>query len=283
MKNPKVSKQLPILILVLMLLVPCICFIYYSTSYGDDHPYNIISSITTIFSIIFLFYFLYSVTMNTLKDSRQKAELLILEKQQQMKSEQNATLTKCRQETLAMQQNMKQKLLTYESLMSEHRYEEATLYLEDLTFTFQKERFHPICSDTLLNAILTNKRQVAVQYNIQTSFQLLLPENPTLESSDLSSIFFNLMDNAIESCRLSHSEKPFIHITAKQTANFLTIHMTNSKDPAIKFTHKTSKTDSWSHGFGLAIVEEIASKYDGSCQWIDGGDVFESVVMVEVG
>ena len=30
-------------------------------------------------------------------------------------------------------------------------------------------------------------------------------------------------------------------------------------------------------------VEEIASKYDGSCQWIDGGDVFESVVMVEVG
>lgn len=283
MKNPKVSKQLPILILVLMLLVPCICFIYYSTSYGNDYPYNIISSITTIFSIIFLFYFLYSVTMNTLKDSRQKAELLILEKQQQIKSEQNATLTKCRQETLAIQQNMKQKLLTYESLMNEHRYEEAALYLEDLTFTFQKERFHPICSDTLLNAILTNKRQVAVQYNIQTSFQLLLLENPKIESSDLSSIFFNLMDNAIESCRLSHSEKPFIQITAKQTANFLTIHMTNSKDPSIKFTHKTSKTDSWSHGFGLAIVEEIASKYDGSCQWIDGGDVFESVVMVEVG
>lgn len=117
MKNPKVSKQLLILILVVMLLVPCICLVYHSTLYGDDHPYNIISSIASIFSIIFLFYFLYSVTMNTLKDSRQKAELLILEKQQQMKSEQNATLTKCRQETLAMQQNMKQKLLTYESLM----------------------------------------------------------------------------------------------------------------------------------------------------------------------
>ena len=281
MKNPKVSKQLPILILVVILLVLCICLVYHSTLYGDEQPYNVITSIACIFSIIFLFFFLYSVTMNTLKDSRQKAELLILEKQQQMKNEQNATLTKCRQETLAMQQNMKQKLLTYESLMNEHRYEEATLYLEDLTFTFQKERFHPICSDTLLNAILTNKRQVAVRYNIQTSFQLLLPENSTIESSDLSSIFFNLMDNAIESCRLSHSEKPFIHITAKQTANFLTIHMTNSKNPSIKFTHKTSKTDSLSHGFGLAIVEEIASKYDGSCQWIDSGDVFESVVMLQ--
>lgn len=283
MKKSKITKQFPVLFLLLILLVPCICLVYHSTLNGDEQPYSVISSIAAIFSILGIFYFLYTVTMNTLKDSRQKAELLILEKQQQMKSEQNATLTKCRQETLALQQSMKQKLLTYESLMNEHRYEKATRYLEELTSDFQKERFHPICSDTLLNAILTNKRQVAVQYNIQTSFQLLLLENPKIESSDLSSIFFNLMDNAIESCRLSHSEKPFIQITAKQTANFLTIHMTNSKDPAIKFTHKTSKTDSWSHGFGLAIVEEIASKYDGSCQWIDGGDVFESVVMVEVG
>lgn len=282
MKKSKITKQFPVLFLLLILLVPCICLVYHSTLNGDEQPYNVISSIAAIFSILGIFYFLYTVTMNTLKDSRQKAELLILEKQQQMKSEQNATLTKCRQETLALQQSTKQNLLTYEALMKEHRYEEATLYLEELTSAFQKERFHPICSDTLLNAILTNKRQVAVQYNIQTSFQLLLPENLKIASSDLSSIFFNLMDNAIEACRNSHSEKPFIHITASQTANFLTIHMSNSKDPTRKFSHKTSKTDSWSHGFGLVIIEEIASKYDGSCQWIDNGTIFESIIMVSV-
>ena len=189
MKKSKITKQFPVLFLLLILLVPCICLVYHSTLNGDEQPYSVISSIAAIFSILGIFYFLYTVTMNTLKDSRQKAELLILEEQQRMKSDQNAALTKCRQETLALQQSMKQKLLTYESLMNEHRYEEATRYLEELTSDFQKERFHPICSDTLLNAILTNKRQVAVQYNIQTSFQLLLLENPKIESSDLSSIF----------------------------------------------------------------------------------------------
>lgn len=179
-----------------------------------------------------------------------------------------------------MQQSMKEKLHTYEALMNEGSYEEATLYLEELTSTFQKEQFRPICSDTLLNAILTSKRQKAAQYNIQTSFQLLIPENLNIESSDLSSIFFNLMDNAIESCQTSHSDKPFINITARQTANFFTIHMINSKDPAIKFNGKTSKADSWSHGFGLSIIKEITSKYDGSCQWIDNGEEFQSVVMV---
>lgn len=270
MKNKKNSRRFQIfttmLILIVILTSQCICIIYYSVLDDNNSSYAVFSSVVSILSISSAFYFLYFITMNTMKDSRQKAELLILEKQQRIKNDQNATLIKCRQETLAMQQSMKEKLHTYEALMNEGSYEEATLYLEELTSTFQKERFRPICSDTLLNAILTSKRQKAAQYNIQTSFQLLIPENLNIESSDLSSIFFNLMDNAIESCQTSHSDKPFINITARQTANFFTIHMINSKDPAIKFNGKTSKADSWSHGFGLSIIKEITSKYDGSCQ-----------------
>lgn len=125
-----------------------------------------------------------------------------------------------------------------------HQYEEAAVCLEALTSRFQKERFHPICSDNLINAILDSKRQIATRYNIRTSFQLLLPENSAIESSDLSSIFFNLMDNGLEACRASNSPDLFIQITAKPTANFLTIHMLNSKDPAQKFNHKTSTADS---------------------------------------
>ena len=200
MKNKKNSRRFQIfttmLILIVILMSQCICIIFHSVLDDNNSSYAVFSSVVSIFSILSAFYFLYFITMNTMKDSRQKAELLILEKQQRIKNDQNVTLTKCRQETLAMQQNMKEKLLIYESLMDEGRYEDATLYLEELTSTFQKERFRTICSDTLLNAILTSKRQKAVQYNIQTSFQLLIPENLNIESSDLSSIFFNLMDNA---------------------------------------------------------------------------------------
>lgn len=60
--------------------------------------------------------------------------------------------------------------------MDNGQYEEAARCLEKLTSTFQKERFHPICGDNLINAILDSKRQTASQYNIRTSFQLLLPE-----------------------------------------------------------------------------------------------------------
>lgn len=273
-------------IFILLPITVCICFyciFHDELSAGVTPVFTLLMSFASVLSIAGLFYLLYSITNDTLKDARQEAELLALNQQQKLKEQQNLTLSSRRQQTLSLQENVQKDLHTYETLMDNGQYEEAALCLEELTSTFQKERFHPICGDNLVNAILDSKRQTASQYNIRTSFQLLLPEKMKIETSDLSSIFFNLMDNGIESCQNSHSSDPFIQITASQNANFLTIHMTNSKDPSYKFNHKTNKTDSWAHGFGLAIIEEIASKYDGSCQWIDGGDVFESVVMVEVG
>ena len=281
--NNRIIRKAIFILLPVTICICLYCIFHDELSAGATPVFTLLMSFASVLSIAGLFYLLYSITNDTLKDARQEAELLALNQQQKLKEQQSQTLASRRQQTLSLQENVQRDLHTYETLMDNGQYEEAASCLEELTSTFQKERFHPICGDNLINAILDSKRQIASQYNIRTTFQLLLPEKMKIETSDLSSIFFNLMDNGIESCQNSHSSDPFIQITASQNANFLTIHMTNSKDPSYKFNHKTNKTDSWAHGFGLAIIEEIASKYDGSCQWIDGGDVFESVVMVEVG
>ena len=270
--NNRIIRKAIFILLPVTVWICFYCIFHDELSAGVTPVFTLLISFASVLSIAGLFYLLYSITNDTLKDARQEAELLALNQQQKLKEQQNQTL----------QENVQRDLHTYETLMDNGQYEEAARCLEKLTSTFQKERFHPICGDNLINAILDSKRQTASQYNIRTSFQLLLPEKMKIGTNDLSSIFFNLMDNGIESCQNSHSSDPFIQITASRNANFLTIHMINSKDPSYKFNHKTNKTDSWAHGFGLAIIEEIASKYDGSCQWIDGGDVFESVVMVEV-
>lgn len=279
MQKKNISKYL----FIFALLALCLASTYHSALYDKYQSiYNLYFSVLTVLAIAGTFYFLYSVTMNTIRDARQKAELQALEQQQKLQKEQNQTLARRRQQALSLQQDMKQKLEVYHGLMQAQAYDKAAVCLETLTSNFQQERFHPVCNNNLINAILDSKRQLAAEHNVQTSFQLLLPEKMNIENSDLSSIFFNLMDNGIEACLNSRSSEPFIQITAKQNANFLTIHMINSKDPAQKFDHKTSKTDPWSHGFGLAIIEDIADRYDGRCQWIDKGDVFESVVIVRL-
>ena len=269
---------------IFVILTLCLSLIYHSALYSDIRPiYSLYTSTTSVLAIAGTFYLLYAITRDTMKDARQEAELLALEQQEKLQKEQSETLAGRRRQTLALQQDMQQKLNVYEELMEHKEYEKAASCLDALTDSFQQERFHPVCNNNLINAILNSKRQIAEQHGIRTNFQLLLPEKMNIENSDLSSIFFNLMDNGIESCLKSGADKPFIQITAKPSANFLAIHMVNSKDPSQKFNHKTNKTDSWSHGFGLAIIEDIADRYDGTCQWVDDGEMFESVVMVGVG
>ena len=139
------------------------------------------------------------------------------------------------------------------------------------------DRFEEIDKNAEYNQM---KVLLAMQKNIKVTYEVLLPEKSNIPSSELSSIFFNLLDNGIESCNASGSDAPFISVTSKMSAGFLTVHMKNSKDPAQPFNRKTSKKDILNHGFGLSIIEDICAKNDGSCQWIDNGDTFDSVVML---
>ena len=173
-----------------------------------------------------------------------------------------------------------QKLETLQNYLKTNEYDKIQDYLPAITNDFQRERFHPICQDSLINAILADKRFLAMQKNIKVTYEVLLPEKSNIPASELSSIFFNLLDNGIESCNASGSEAPFISVTSKMSAGFLTVHMQNSKNPAQPFNNKTSKKDILNHGFGLSIIEDICAKNDGSCQWIDNGDTFDSVVML---
>ena len=52
------------------------------------------------------------------------------------------------------------------------------------------------------------------------------------------------------------------------------IHMENSKNPDVSFDGETTKADDFSHGFGLSILEELTRKHNGSCRWLDKGNLF---------
>ena len=109
-----------------------------------------------------------------------------------------------------------------------------------------------------------------------------LPENISIDTTDLSSIFFNLLDNAIEACNASGNPDPEIRLSANISNGFLTVYMHNTKAPMQTFTHKTTKSEPGAHGYGLSIIEDICQRYNGSYQWIDHNDTFDSIVLLQI-
>ena len=44
----------------------------------------------------------------------------------------------------------------------------------------------------------------------------------------------------------------------------------------------TTKSEPGSHGYGLSIIEDICQRYNGSYQWIDHNDTFDSIVLLQI-
>lgn len=80
-----------------------------------------------------------------------------------------------------------------------------------------------------------------------------------LEPIDISTIFGNLLDNAIEACRLAEDlEKKKINISVKWKNELLVIHITNSR---MNGGNKNSKKKIY--GYGLPNVCNAVKKYGG--------------------
>lgn len=271
------KKNIKLIPLFLFLFVFQLLY-FLSTIYTEkiDSMFLILAVFMIIISVL-----LYRMLSDVLKKSDIETELSFLQKQKQLKQEQDYSLQIRRQNTQDFQFKTVQGLLDFQTLLKQGKYEQADDALRNLNQTFQKERFHPYCQNNLLQAILEGKRLRAEQNHIQVSYEILLPEELSVDTADLSSVFFNLLDNAIEACNTSGNPNPEIRLSANISNGFLTVYMHNTKNQAQIFTHQTTKSNSGIHGYGLSIIEDICQRYNGSYQWINHEGMFDSIVLLQ--
>ena len=271
------KKNIKLIPLFLFLFVFQLLY-FLSTIYTEkiDSMFLILAVFMIIICIL-----LYRMLSAVLKKSDIETELSFLQKQKQLKQEQDYSLQIRRQNTQDFQFKTVQGLLDFQTLLKQEKYEQADAAIRNLNQTFQKERFHPYCQNNLLQAILEGKRLRAEQNHIQVSYEILLPEELSVDTADLSSVFFNLLDNAIEACNTSGNPNPEIRLSANISNGFLTVYMHNTKNQAQIFTHQTTKSNSGIHGYGLSIIEDICQRYNGSYQWINHEGIFDSIVLLQ--
>lgn len=116
-----------------------------------------------------------------------------------------------------------------------------------------------------LDILLRDKAKTAQENQIDFSALVHFMDGTFIEPLDISTIFGNALDNAIEASTMLPPEKRLITLKADRIRDMLSIHVMNNITKDADMPERTTKADSFIHGFGLTNIKAAAEKYEGQC------------------
>ena len=100
---------------------------------------------------------------------------------------------------------------------------------------------------------------------------------------DLTAIFANLWDNAIEACQKIKVEDRFIRILIGRVNDFYVIYFENSFNGYVKKRFDNIISTKESHkGVGLSIIKASAEKYSGTFNVLNDDTVFKVEILLPI-
>ncbi|MCD7753982.1 MAG: GHKL domain-containing protein [Clostridiales bacterium] len=141
------------------------------------------------------------------------------------------------------------------------------------------DAIHPVryCDDPTVNIILTVKADRAAEAGIRFDAQVGV-SGWSLEAADLTSLFANLLDNAIEGCQRSGQPDPSVCITAGERQGFYLVKVVNTCGPE---AGESGSSKGEGHGLGMNIIRAVARKYNGSFDTRAENGTFTAQVALE--
>jgi len=114
-----------------------------------------------------------------------------------------------------------------------------------------------------LDIVISEKIQMARESDIRTECDIDFRQGDFVDPLDISTIFGNLMDNAIEATMNIDDSNKYIFVDVQVKERLLIIVIKNSMIGTYNPDSQTSKTNSSFHGYGLVNVRKSVKKYNG--------------------
>lgn len=183
--------------------------------------------------------------------------------------------------------DMKKHLQSIALLNEDNQNEKIRAYINQLMQSSDLLEFSKICDHKILNNILCRYKKVCNDLHI--AFHADIRSNTTafLSDSDVTSLFCNLLDNAVEASQRIKDSYIEISATQREHTPFIIITMINSC-ACNPFSPNgeliSSQPDPQAHGFGIKSIEKIVHNYNGNMQMYYDGETFtfHTIIMLKM-
>lgn len=134
----------------------------------------------------------------------------------------------------------------------------------------------------VLDIIIRDKAKRAQEKQIDFSASLSLEDGAFIEPLDISTIFGNALDNAIEASEKLPEEERLVTIRAGRVRDMLLIAIKNNVSSSSSSSEGTTKKDTFIHGFGIPNIKKAAERYDGQCHITSENGVFSMKIIIPI-
>ncbi|MDE6364725.1 MAG: GHKL domain-containing protein [Lachnospiraceae bacterium] len=280
-------------VFVLMLIVPVISisivplFVFIVTHAMLKPTFGLIISLSTVFLTI-LNLIVLGACGYILKRNNEFASL-------QMQIQKDQELTEYYKIFLEQNENrnifihdMKKHLQSIQLLYKQGNPEKVITYVDKILQSLIPEDNLCVSDRTLLNAIMSRYGSECRRRNIMFYTDIRKNAVGFMAESDLTALFCNLLDNALEAASLQKDVNPFIELNVeyRNNGNYAVITMVNSciESPCLSKTGQllSTKKDRHRHGYGMRSIRKVISTYRGKIQmyYNQENNTFHTIIML---
>ena len=243
----------------------CVVAIILSKNMPGHFKYMLFSCTFLLLGINILIFYIYHYTIDKSSESTQLQ--IQLQKEYDM-TEYYKSLFNQNENQQILIHDIKNHLQTINRLNDENNREKISRYLESLLNSSDLKDSVHVSDNEVLNSILCHYMKICRDKHISFKVDIRKKLLQNLKYEELTSLFCNLLDNAVEACsdipdsyiEMSVSFEPNSSLTVINIINTCRVVPTFDKNGRPVTTKKGSKN----HGFGVKSINRVIDRYNGN-------------------
>ncbi|HDC4910354.1 TPA: sensor histidine kinase [Clostridioides difficile] len=162
---------------------------------------------------------------------------------------------------------------------------EINEYVNNLKDEIKTFKYIYNTGNMILDIIINEKSEVCLKKGIKFTCSINFSKVNFVKPIDVSSIFSNILDNAIEACDkiVDENINKYIRIKGTITRSFFVLKCENSKLNQLTFNKNillTNKMDKFVHGIGIQSIKSSLQKYNGELLFENSIDKFNKNIYI---
>ncbi|MGX4601289.1 sensor histidine kinase [Faecalimicrobium sp. JNUCC 81] len=228
---------------------------------------------------------LISIFLNSIKSEKEKAKAEFVNEKLDMQYKYYLMVKDSQEKMRQVYHDMNNHMENIKSLKNSS--EDVNKYINNIEDEVKGTKNIYNTENVLLDIILYEKSKVCIENNIDFNVGIDFSKCDFIDMIDISSIFSNLIDNAIEACDKIDDNNIEKYITIKSTfiKGYYVVRCENSKTNKVIIKNNkifTSKKDKFLHGIGLESIKSSIKKYNGELKIKDSRSKFIATIHIPV-